>query len=547
MFEIRKKDLCARIASLHVKHGKFTTPTLMPVINPNYKQVTVKEMQKMGAEVFITNAYLLWKNHKEKVIKEGVHKFIGFDGPIMTDSGAFQLMQYGKIQISNEEVIRFQEDIGVDIGVPIDIPGLASKQQTRKNLETTIANATQLQNIKTNPDVLWAGPIQGGVYPDLRTESCNAMQDLGFEYFSLGSMVPLLTRYNFESQVDIIATCKQTLPLNSPVHHFGAGHPMFFAFSVALGCDIFDSAAYALFAKDGKYLTVSGTRKVSELVELPCSCPVCSAYTAKELDEGLLAKHNLEVSFQELRTIRQAIHENTLWELLEQRARAHRSMPAAFKAFSRHTEYIESLDVFTRRRFFPLSQETKNRPEITRHKKKKLSSKNFLTVLLFGKVPEEVLDMYPFGSMNLPVPQCSDIEIINGIAEYQYGVKNLFPKHVKVQHSKTTGRIRKVYDGDELLAVLDHSTYTIIPKGIAVKLHKKTKKWRVVVENEVAEFAIKGLNVFNKFVVSCDEEIRAGMEVLVVDEKDNLLNVGKARLCAREIADFNTGVAVQLR
>ncbi len=104
--------------------------------------------------------------------------------------------------------------------------------------------------------------------------------------YPLGAVVPLMEAYRYAELVDVIAASKRGLSPASPVHLFGAGHPMMFALAVALGCDLFDSAAYALYAKDGRYITVNGTYHVEKLNYLPCSCPICSKYTAGELKKA---------------------------------------------------------------------------------------------------------------------------------------------------------------------------------------------------------------------------------------------------------------------
>jgi len=96
---------------------------------------------------------------------------------------------------------------------------------------------------------------------------------------------------------------------------------MMFSLAVALGCDLFDSASYALYAKDGRYMTARGTYHLNKLQYLPCSCPVCSSLNARELFESenreeLLARHNLYVTFEEIREVKQAILEGSLWELV---------------------------------------------------------------------------------------------------------------------------------------------------------------------------------------------------------------------------------------
>lgn len=547
--EIKAKDLAGRIAVFETNHGKVETPTIFPVVHPQDQAVPVDEIRAMGAGGIIVNAYMLWKNHRAEALEKGVHKLMRWDRAIMTDSGAFQLMMYKSVDVTNAEIIQFQKDIGVDIGVPLDIPGLGSREQMEKNLATTIERAKELKQ----DNRLWCGPIQGGTFMDLRKRSCAAMKKLGFNYYALGSVVPLMNQYRFAENIDILATCKQALPLNVPVHHFGGGHPMFFAFAVAMGADVFDSAAYSLFAKKGSYMTVSGTQAIADMDYLPCSCPACRGRSPKDLDEKALSRHNLYATFDEINRIKQAISEGTLWELLEERARGHPALAQAFVRMAKHKKYLESLDPYTKKRFFYLSKESANRVELYRHKQSKCSSRNYIDAFPFKRVPCEIVERYPFGQTELPggreapTPCGSPLERANALAEYQFGVKGLFPADAEIRLSNKTGRMRDVTCSGKVLAAFRASDYVVIPHESARDIHARSKQWRVVVEQDTAEFPASGKSVFAKFVKSCDPAIRAGMEVLVVDEHDALLACGQAVLCAREMRDFDSGLAVMVR
>jgi 7-cyano-7-deazaguanine tRNA-ribosyltransferase len=149
---------------------------------------------------------------------------------------------------------------------------------------------------------------------------------------------------------------------------------MMFALAVAAGCDLFDSAAYALYARDGRYLTVRGTESLADLSSFPCSCPVCAGRTPAELRERgseertrLLAEHNLHVSFEELRRVREAIRSGDLFELVEARARAHPSMADGYRTLLDHAGTLERTDPVSKGTFFHLSAESAHRPEVDRH------------------------------------------------------------------------------------------------------------------------------------------------------------------------------------
>src|SRR5699024_12818002 len=138
------------------------------------------------------------------------------------------------------------------------------------------------------------------------------------------------------------------------VHLVGARYAFLFARAVALGCDLFDSAAYALYARDDRYLTVRGTDRLATLDYLPCECPVCVEYTPDDLRaladderETRLAEHNLYVSFGELRRIKQAIRRGNLLELVEARVRGHPAIIDGYRALLDHVDLLEYLELLS--------------------------------------------------------------------------------------------------------------------------------------------------------------------------------------------------------
>jgi 7-cyano-7-deazaguanine tRNA-ribosyltransferase len=159
-----------------------------------------------------------------------------------------------------------------------------------------------------------------------------------------------MEQYFFDTLVDMIMTAKMHLPLERPLHLFGAGHPFMFPLAIALGCDLFDSAAYAIYAREDRYMTEIGTSRLKELEYFPCSCAVCAKKEPttvrgmpKQEREKFLARHNLHVSFTEIKRIKQAIIEGRLWEYLEMKCHAH---PALLRAFNRLGKYSGHLEVF---------------------------------------------------------------------------------------------------------------------------------------------------------------------------------------------------------
>jgi len=146
----------------------------------------------------------------------------------------------------------------------------------------------------------------------------------------------------------MILTAKTNLPLERPLHLFGAGHPHMLSLAVALGCDLFDSAAYALYARDGRYMTENGTWRIGELDYFPCQCPKCATSTPKAVlempkaeREVFLAEHNLHVCIAELKRIKQAIRDGRLWEHVEMRMHAHPALLTALKKVKNYEGFIE--------------------------------------------------------------------------------------------------------------------------------------------------------------------------------------------------------------
>jgi len=438
IFELLHKDCAGRTGILETRHGRGETPTIMPVVNPNIQTIKPSELQKFGAGIIITNSYIIYRKNelRERARSEGLHSLLGFDGPIMTDSGSYQLSVYGEIEVNNSEIVRFQQEIGSDIGVPLDIPTPpdASRERAEKDLEITGERAREALGLKK--DMLLAAPVQGSIHTDMREKAARELNRYDFDVYPLGAVVPLLESYRFSELVDVIVASKKGLSPSAPVHLFGAGHPMMFALAVALGCDLFDSASYALYAKEGRYMTVRGTYHLENLHYLPCPCPVCTSHDAEELKksedrEELLARHNLYVTFAEMREVRQAIEEGSLWELVEQRCRAHPQLLNGLKRALSYSEWIEQFQPEQRSTFFYSGPESAYRPEVQRYRKrlrnfrlegralirtKRLRIEGDFDHVLefippFGAYPVELRETYPFNAEVVDEPDHESLTV----------------------------------------------------------------------------------------------------------------------------------------
>ena len=380
-FEIKQKDLLGRIGRLKTKSGAVETPLLYPVINPSIQLVTPKKLKEnFGFNAVITNSYILRKRFGERVAKEGLHKFLGYDGAVMTDSGAYQILVYGEVEVSQKEIVAYQEAIGSDVATMLDIPTgwKITREQAQVTVEETLRRAKAFFRDKTRDDILWVGPVQGGRHLDLVAKSAVEMGKLPFQIHALGSPTEVMESYRYDVMAEMILTAKKGLPLDRPLHLFGAGHPHMFALAVALGCDFFDSAAYALYAREDRYMTENGTWRLGELDYFPCGCPRCASENPKDLmkkpkeeREVFLAEHNLYVCAAEIRRIKQAIREGRLWEHTEMRVHSHPALLSALKKLRSHGDLLESLSPTVKTSgFFYFDSVGLVRPEVTRYHKR---------------------------------------------------------------------------------------------------------------------------------------------------------------------------------
>lgn len=377
LFEVRYSDLAGRIGKIKTPNGTIETPAFIPVVHPVSQSVDVEFLKRLGFEAVITNAYITLKQYGDIARQKGIHNIINFDGPIMTDSGGYQVLEYGSIELEPSFIAQFEEDIQSDICVPLDKPtgyGL-SYEVAEKYVNETIRNSEETLNlIKSNnkPNSIWVGPVQGAEHLDLVKRSAELLDEMGYEMMALGSPVQLLESYEFAILANMIGTLKSTV-MSKPIHLFGAGHPLTIPLAVALGCDTFDSASYIMYARDNRYMHPNGTSRLDNLTYLACQCPVCIKMTVREFidlkqDEKIveLAKHNLYVLRSEVLSVKQAIMEGRLWEYVAQKARAHPKLMEAFKLFMNYKHLEDGTPLFKKKAIFFMESIDQYRPEACR-------------------------------------------------------------------------------------------------------------------------------------------------------------------------------------
>lgn len=374
MFEIIKSDLAGRIGILHTNHGKIETPAYVPVIHPVRQSISAAKIREIGFDLVITNAFITRNNFGQDAINRGIHDIIKFDGAIMTDSGGYQVLEYGDVDVSPFDIADFETRIGSDIAIPLDKPtgfGLP-KKKAKSFVEHTLAVSKKTLEQSIDNGQIWVGPIQGSEHFELVKKSTASLVKYGFQMLALGSPVEFMESYNYKLLADMIITAKKSMPLSLPLHLFGAGHPLTIPLAIALGCDTFDSASYILYAREDRYISEDKTAHLSKISYFSCTCEICSKFTPKEIlsmkrEQRIdkIALHNLYAIKAEVERVKEAIFEGRLWEYVIKKIRAHPRLFECGNVFTNNSMYfIKTTPQFKNKAVFLFAREDQFRPEV---------------------------------------------------------------------------------------------------------------------------------------------------------------------------------------
>lgn len=451
VFEVWHSDLAARIGRLQTLHGVVETPAFVPVVHPVRQTISTQFLKKMGFDLLITNAYITLRHYGDEARRRGIHNIINYDGAVMTDSGGYQVLEYGSVEVEPAMMAQFENDIKSDIPIPLDRPtgyGL-EHEKAKEYVAITLKNALESLRVIGNTGAIWVAPVQGAEHFDLVQHSAKELDAMGFEMMALGSPVELMEAYEFAMLARMIVSAKRVIPAK-PIHLFGAGHPLTIPLAIALGCDTFDSASYMLYAKNNRYMTPNGTVRLDELAYLSCQCPVCLSHTVQELHKMEtdkrtieIAKHNLHILKAEVDAVKQAIMDGRLWEYVMQKARAHPKLMEAMQIFKDVEMLGDGTPLFKQRAIFFYDAIDQYRPEAKRFRKtvatfqsskKKLilcpedeihpfySTRNYKDIVkkfpdaqvcsyspFLGIIPAEISDVFP-ASHNLATRSCCRLE-----------------------------------------------------------------------------------------------------------------------------------------
>ena len=615
MFEIVRRDGLARIGKFTTKSGKtMETPALLPVVNPKIRTVEPRELyDRFGFRALITNSYIIRNTPKlkEEAQQKGLHELLDFPGVIMTDSGTFQSHMYGEVEVTNEEIVEFQKSIGTDIGTVLDIftePDW-SHEKTRRSLETTLERTQQACGMKG--DMMINGVVQGSIYTDLREYSASAMATMDVDVHPIGGVVPLMEQYRYAELVDVVMSSKKGLNPSRPVHLFGCGHPMLLALATLMGCDLFDSASYALYARDDRLMDVTGTHRLQDMQSLDCNCPACRGITIEELrrmDKSkrskLIAEHNLYQITQELATVRRYIREGRLWELAEIRCRAHPALLDGLRRLREYQAQMELYDPISREgAVFYTGPESRSRPVYRRYLDRlgtryvpptkkaamfedtqgKPYSRPYaeqfararragytpIVVSPWGPVPAELDELYPLAQSLFPSIPDAETETESERLTFQF--LSMAGFETAIEGSKVPDDGTEEFDADKIRAKAVaryqfgiEAADALFREPVELVTSRKTGKIRNVIsdgEHVLSMRAGDGMYTLRmegakrivaavpapQFVLSCDPEVRPMEEVIVTDKDDRPIATGRAFLVESEMKQMRKGMAVKVR
>jgi queuine tRNA-ribosyltransferase len=350
-FEVLAIDGAARLGRIETAHGVVQTPAFMPVgTYGTVKGMSPAELRGLGAEIVLGNTFHLWLRPGLEVISAhgGLHRFMGWDGPILTDSGGFQVFSLGALRkisedgvtfqspingdacfLSPEESMRIQRVLNSDIVMVFDecTPYPATYDEARLSMEMSLRWAARSKHAHAGNANALFGIVQGGVYEALRDQSLAGLTDIGFDGYAIGGLSVGETKAEMRR---ILEHTAPRLPPDKPRYLMGVGTPRDIMEAVAAGIDMFDCVLPTRNGRNGWLYTSAGVVKLRNAryrddVSPPdpaCNCYTCSNFTRAYLhhlqraNEMLGARlntlHNLHYYQSLMRGLREAIAKNRL-------------------------------------------------------------------------------------------------------------------------------------------------------------------------------------------------------------------------------------------
>jgi len=347
----------ARLGTIETNYGTFETPMFMPVgTQATVKTLSPEELKACGAGIILSNTYHLWLRPGEDVVDEagGLHKFMNWDGPILTDCGGFQVYSLAKPKDISEEGVKFknhlngdnllltpeksieiQNKLDSDIAMSFDecIGWPATYDYCKQSVERTLRWAKRGKDVFNNERQSLFGIVQGGEYPDLREYCAKELQKMDFDGYSIGGTSVGEDKPTMYKMVEMST---KHLPEDKVRYLMGVGDPIDIIENVIRGIDIFDCVSPTRLARHGHALTKYGKinlknskyKKDFTPIEEGCDCYACKSYTKSYIkhlinaDETfgarLLSIHNIRYLIRLTEELRNAIKEDRILEYREE-------------------------------------------------------------------------------------------------------------------------------------------------------------------------------------------------------------------------------------
>lgn len=354
-FTIDAVDGLARLGHLETPHGRIETPVFAPVgTQATVKAMRPRDLQDLGASLILSNTYHLYLRPGDELIRDlgGLHRFMGWNGPILTDSGGFQVFSLSDARridsdgvtfkshldgsshrFTPETSIRIQENLGADIIMMFDeCPPPREREYVSQSLDRTHSWAERCLAAKTRPDQALFGIIQGGIFRDLREASARFLLDLDLPGYAVGGLAVGETK---DEMYQVLDWLEPMLPRDKPRYLMGVGAADDLVNGVLRGIDIFDCVLPTRIARNGAALIAGGRINLRNArytadpspIDPDCACYTCTGFSRAYLrhlvkaDEILasilLTTHNLHFLLQLMADLRKAIRKGSLAEYAE--------------------------------------------------------------------------------------------------------------------------------------------------------------------------------------------------------------------------------------
>ncbi len=332
-FQVRAVDGSARTGTLRTAHGPVETPAFMPVATlGSVKALAPDDLSSLGADILLANAYHLMLRPGVRLVSDmgGLHAFMGWGGPILTDSGGFQTFSLSRLKrvsedgvlfqshldgsehfLSPEAAIEYQGLLGADIAMALDecAPHDADDTRMRQAMERTHRWAARCRESHRRHDQHLFGIVQGGISPEMRLESAAAVTSLDFHGYAVGGLSvgePKADMYR------IVSLMGEALPANKPRYLMGVGSPEDLVECIARGMDMFDCSLPTRVARNGGILTRAGRlnvvnasfREANYPLDADCDCYACRSFSAAYIHHLFRAKELLAYRLASIHNLR---------------------------------------------------------------------------------------------------------------------------------------------------------------------------------------------------------------------------------------------------